>query len=230
MAVSVLTHIGALLADQTRSSLLAVLMDGRARTGGELARQVGVAPSTASQHLSRLLDAGFVAVDAQGRHRYFRLAGPEIAELLESLGAVDLPSPPRDAGGPRAPSDLQYARSCYDHLAGQLGVRIYDHLLANGHLQRSDEHLTVTPSGRALLSELGVDFNAVRGASRPLARSCLDWTERRHHLAGAAGAALFQALLTRKWVVRGSRPRSVRITDAGQRGLDDLLNDGLARP
>jgi DNA-binding transcriptional ArsR family regulator len=223
VAVSALTHIGALLADQTRSSLLAVLMDGRARTGGELARQVGVAPSTASQHLSRLLGADFVAVEAQGRHRYFRLAGAEIAELLESLGAVDVP-PPRDASGPRAPSDLQYVRSCYDHLAGHLAVRIYDHLLAKGHLRRSDYHLTITPSGRALLSELGVDLNAVRSASRPLARSCLDWTERRHHLAGAAGAALFQALLTRKWLVRGSRPRSVRITDAGQRGLDDLLD------
>jgi DNA-binding transcriptional ArsR family regulator len=225
VAVPALTHIGALLADQTRSTMLTVLMDGRARTGGELARQVGVAPSTASQHLSRLLDAGFVAVEAQGRHRYFRLAGAEIAELLESLGALDVP-PPRNAIGPRAPSDLQYARSCYDHLAGQLGVRIYDRLLADGHLRRSDDRLTITASGRAVLSELGVDLNALRGTSRPLARSCLDWTERRHHLAGAAGAALFQALLTRKWVVRGSRPRSVRITSVGQRGLDDLLNDG----
>lgn len=198
-------------------------MDGRARTGGELARQVGVAPSTASEHLSRLLDAQFVTVEAQGRHRYFRLAGPDIAELLESLGGVDAPALQHRPAS-RAPSELLHARSCYDHLAGRLGVRIYDHLLAKGHLHRADDHLTLTASGHALLTEMGVDMQAVRRASRPVVRSCMDWTERRHHLAGAAGAALFDALLRRRWVIRGSRPRSIRITEPGRRGLDHALN------
>jgi DNA-binding transcriptional ArsR family regulator len=223
VAVSALTHIGAVLADQTRSSLLTVLMDGRARTGGELARLVGVAPSTMSQHLSRLLDARFVAVEAQGRHRYFRLAGPEIANLLESLGTIDVPPSTRDSLPVKAPPELQHARSCYDHLAGQLGVRIYDRLLADGHLHRTDDHLTLTASGDALLAGLGVDMHAVRSSARPVARSCLDWTERRHHLAGAAGAGLFEALLARRWIMRGSRPRSLCITDAGQRGLQHAL-------
>lgn len=223
MAVTALTHVGSLLADGTRASMLSVLMDGRARTAGELARQVGVAPSTASDHLSRLLDAQFVTVDAQGRHRYYRLAGPDVAQLLETLGAIEVPSTARRKPTTSAPAELLSARSCYDHLAGRLGVRIYDFLLDSGHLVRGDDHLTVTPSGRAVLEGLGVDVDAAVRATRPTARSCVDWTERRHHLAGATGAALFDALLARCWLVRGTRPRSVRVTTAGQRGLDVLL-------
>jgi DNA-binding transcriptional ArsR family regulator len=219
MALGQLTRIGALLADQTRSQFLTVLMDGRARTGGELARQAAVAPSTASEHLSRLLDAGLITVEAQGRHRYFRLAGAEIAQMLESLGAVHLPEPRTTGSSPKAAPELTYARSCYDHLAGELAVHIYDQLLAHGHLHLADHRLTITPSGEALLASLGVDINSVRTAKRPAARGCLDWTERRHHLAGAAGAALFQALLTRRWIAHGSRPRSIRITATGQQAI-----------
>jgi DNA-binding transcriptional ArsR family regulator len=223
MSVPSLTHLGSLLADETRASMLEVLMDGRARSVGELARLVGVVPSTASEHLSRLLDAGFVAVEAQGRHRYYRLAGPEKAQLLESLGAMQVPSTPHREFTSSAPRDLLYARSCYDHLAGQLGVRIYDFLLDSGHVESDDDHLALKPSGRAVLADLGVDVDAAVRANRPTARACLDWTERRHHLAGAAGAALFDALLARRWLARGTRPRSVRVTKAGQLGLDALL-------
>lgn len=218
-----LTQIGALLADQTRSTVLTALMDGRAHTAGELARHAGVAPSTVSGHLSRLLDTGFVALEAQGRHRYFRLARPDVAELLESLGAAPVPELPSPATGPTAPADLIHARSCYDHLAGALAVGLHERLLADEHLRAVDDQLTVTPSGDLLLAELGIDADALRGADRPMARACLDWTERRHHLAGAAGAALFEAFLARRWVVRGSRPRSIRVTAAGQRGLDTLF-------
>jgi DNA-binding transcriptional ArsR family regulator len=221
MAVAQLTHIGALLADETRSQFLTVLMDGRARTAGELARRASVAPSTASEHLSRLLDAGFITVAAQGRHRYFRLAGTEIAQLLESLGAVRLDEPPTARS---APAELSFARSCYDHLAGELAVRIYEQLLAHGRLRLTDGGLAVTPSGEALLAELGVDVERVRTGRRPAARSCLDWTERRHHLAGAAGTALFQALLARRWIAHGSRPRSIRITEAGRRAIADTFD------
>jgi DNA-binding transcriptional ArsR family regulator len=197
VAVAALTHVGALLADPTRSSLLIVLMDGRAHAGGELARLVGVAPSTASQHLSRLLDADYVAVEAQGRHRYFRLAGPHIAQQLESLGAVEVPATAHEPA--KAPSELLHARSCYDHLA-------------------------LTPSGEVLLAHLGADVKTFRGSRRPVARPCLDWTERRHHLAGAAGAALFQALLDRGWIARGTRPRAIRVTGPGQPGLEQAFN------
>jgi DNA-binding transcriptional ArsR family regulator len=223
MAVNALAHLGSLLADGTRASMLAVLMDGRARSAGELARLVGVAPSTASEHLSRLLDAHFVAVEVQGRHRYYRLAGPDVAHLLETLGAIDVPKTAHPGFTSNAPTDLLYARSCYDHLAGRLGVRIYDFLLDSGHLSSDDDHLSLTPSGRAVLEDLGVDVDAAIRATRATARSCLDWTERRHHLAGATGAALFDALLARRWLARGNRARSVRVTTAGQRGLAALL-------
>lgn len=220
MAHERLTRIGALLADETRARVLTVLTDGRARTGGELARYAGVAPSTASEHLSRLLDAGLVRVDAQGRHRYFQLAGAEVAELLEGLGAVRLPEPWSTAPSSRAVPELTRARACYDHLAGELAVEIYDRLLAGQQLRLADQQLTITPSGEALLAGLGVDVGPLRRAKRPVARSCLDWTERRHHLAGGAGAALFNVLLARRWIVQGSRPRSIRVTQAGKHGLD----------
>ena len=222
MGAERLTEIGAVLADRTRATLLVALMDGRAHTAGELARHAGVAPSTVSGHLGRLLDADFVAQEAQGRHRYFRLAGREVAAMLEALGAADSPERRSAAPGPQAPSDLIYARSCYDHLAGTLAVRLHDRLLADDHLRSDDDgRLVLTVSGEALLAGLGIDTGALRRAARPTARSCLDWTERRHHLAGAAGTALFDASLARRWLVRGARPRSIRVTDAGQRGLHE---------
>lgn len=215
MTVERLTSVGALLADETRVRLLVALMDGRARTGGELAVLTEVAPSTASEHLSRLLDAGMVAVDAQGRHRYFRLSGRETARMLESLGASG-PGPSRS----RRPVELAYARSCYDHLAGELAVRIYDALLAGGHLRLVDQQPSLTRLGEAFLTDLGVDVTGLHAGTRPVARVCLDWTERRHHLAGAAGAALFDALLAKRWLARGQRPRHVRITRTGHAAID----------
>jgi DNA-binding transcriptional ArsR family regulator len=212
-----LAAFGALVADPTRAEILATLMDGRAHTGSELARHVGVAASTASEHLSRLLDARMVAVQPQGRHRYWRLAGPEVAELLEALGActpVNLPA------GPRAPAMLAYARTCYDHLAGQVAVGLYDRLLAAGHLATCDDHhLTVTTSGFELLAAIGADVEAITGSRRPKARACLDWTERRHHLAGTAGKVLLDALLANGWARRSRRSRSIGITESGRSAL-----------
>jgi DNA-binding transcriptional ArsR family regulator len=219
-----LAALGAVLGDRARARILLALGDGRALAASVLASEAGVAASTASAHLARLVDAGLLAVAVQGRHRYYRLAGPDVAELLERLGAIEVPSMARRKLTTSAPSELLHARSCYDHLAGRLGVRIHDFLLDGGHLVRDyDHHLTVTPSGREVLEGLGVDVDAAVRATRPTARSCVDWTERRHHLAGATGAALFDALLARRWLVRGTRPRSVRVTTAGQRGLDVLL-------
>ncbi|MCU4187014.1 winged helix-turn-helix domain-containing protein [Acidiferrimicrobium sp. IK] len=223
MSLATLSAVGALLADQTRCRLLQALMDSRAWTAGELARFAGVTPSTVSEHLSRLLDADFIAMEAQGRHRYFRLAGPPIAQVIESLGALELPAADRGSHVVSAPAELRYARSCYDHLAGRLGVDIYDRLLTNGHLRRSDSGVAIQPSGEDLFAGLGVDIDAVRRANRPSARSCLDWTERRHHLAGAAATALLQVMLERRWLTRGSRPRSILVTEAGRRGLEAFM-------
>lgn len=220
MARSQLSIIGSLLADDTRAEILTLLMDGRAHTGSELARHIGVAPSTTSEHMSKLLDAGMVAVEAQGRHRYFRLAGNEVAELLETLGATPtLTAAPR----PRAPAALAFARTCYDHLAGELAVQVYDHLIAERHVHETDDRLVLTSSGQELLDSIGVDTEAIRSSERPKARRCLDWTERRHHLAGAAGAGLLDALLANRWVTQDPQPRSLRVTNAGKKAITEIF-------
>jgi len=195
-------------------------MDGRAHTGGELARLVGVSPSTASEHLSKLLDAGLVSVEAQGRHRYFRLAGLHVAELLESLGAAPTVV---DDSRTRAPAALSFARACYDHLAGDLGVRLYDQLVADGHIRTDNHHLRVSESGYLLLSSLGADVESIRQGRRPAALACLDWTERRHHLAGAAGASVLSAMLAKRWLVQGPKPRSLRLTRIGKQMIAETF-------
>jgi DNA-binding transcriptional ArsR family regulator len=219
-----LARVGALLADPSRAAILLALMDGRAHTGSELARHVGIAQSTASEHLSKLLDGRMVAVEAQGRHRYFRLADPSVAGLLETLGMTEVPGPPT----PRPPPALAYARTCYDHLAGELAVAIYDGLVAGGHLV-DGEYPALTSSGTSFLAGIGVDLESARSPGRPQARRCLDWTERRHHLAGTAGQALLDALLTNRWVVSGRR-REVRVTDRGRRELAHHFPATAARP
>ena len=216
MARTQLSTVGAMLADETRSEILCALMDGRAHTGGELARFVGVAPSTASEHLSKLLDAGLVAVNPQGRHRYFALASPEVAQMLESLGSVTLTSvmPP-----PKAPGALLYARTCYNHLAGDLAVQIYDQLLAQGHIEPFEDKLNLTASGELLLAELGVDVDTIRKPRQPTVRNCLDWTQRRHHLAGRAANAMLDTMFDRRWIARDATARSIRVTNRGKSEL-----------
>jgi len=206
-----IARLGSLLADETRAEILCSLMDGRAHTGSELARHIGVAASTVSEHLSRLFDSGIVTVEPQGRHRYWRLADAEVARLLEGLGALTRP-----LGPPRAPAELVHARTCYDHLAGELAVAIYDQLVADQHLSSADGHLTINPSGDELLISIGADPDATRDTKRPRARACLDWTQRRHHLAGTAGTALLAAMIDNGWIKRGRTPRSVRITERGR--------------
>jgi DNA-binding transcriptional ArsR family regulator len=207
-----LARLGSLLADETRAAALCALMDGRAHTGSELARHVGVAPSTMSEHLAKLLDAGVVVVEPQGRHRYWRLSDPDIAQLLESLGAGTRPP-----GPVRVPADLSFARTCYDHLAGELAVAIFDHLRQATHLVVDDDgNLTVSDSGRELFDSIGAHVDQAGTTRRPMAGACLDWSERRHHLAGAVGAALLNAMIDNGWIERGPKPRSVRITRSGR--------------
>lgn len=213
-----LARLGSLLADETRAAALCALMDGRAHTGSELARHVGVAPSTMSEHLAKLLDAGVVVVEPQGRHRYWRLSDPDIAQLLESLGAGTRPP-----GPVRVPADLSFARTCYDHLAGELAVAIFDHLRQATHLVVDDDgNLTVSDSGRELFDSIGAHVDQAGTTRRPMARACLDWSERRHHLGGALGAALAARLLELKWL-RRDQGRKVVLTAAGERSLSGLL-------
>jgi DNA-binding transcriptional ArsR family regulator len=215
-----LAGLAHLLADQTRAIICLLLLDDRAWTAGELARIAGVAPSTATVHLGLLVDGGLLVEERQGRHRYLRLAGPAAADLIEDLAGRAGAGAPA-SGSLRAVSAshaLAGARTCYDHLAGRLGVALLDALCHQGVVDRQ-AGLSLTDSGVAWLSDLGIDVEAVQRSRRPVVRECLDWTERRHHLAGAVGAALCDHMLEQGWIQRTPRPRAVRVTE---RGADEL--------
>src|ERR1700761_2266058 len=206
----------ALIADPARASILMALMDGRAHPASTLAYAANASPQAASNHLAKLLDGGMVLVEAEGRHRYYRLARPEIAAALEALQA--LAPRVRAIDEPRSPEArrLRAARTCYDHLAGQLGVAIAQAMEARGLLSASANE----PAGKLYgLTEAGARWFAARGTARPrtgrgvkpAARRCLDWTERRHHLAGPLGAALLQRLVELGWVVHTPGSRAVTV-------------------
>ncbi|MCC5576196.1 winged helix-turn-helix transcriptional regulator [Microtetraspora sp. AC03309] len=219
-----LTRLAGLLADGTRAAFCLALLDGRAWTAGELARHAGVAPSTASEHLSRLVAGGVLAEEHQGRHRYVRLADVAVAQLIEDMAAHDPPADPppttlRATGSRRA---LTFARTCYDHMAGRLGVAVADALTRRGLLER-DAGIAFTEAGVAWLADLLGEPPATTGR-RPLARLCLDWTERRPHLAGAAGAALCRHALNEGWVTRIGSGRALGIGPAGGDAFSRVLD------
>ncbi|MFC4020126.1 ArsR/SmtB family transcription factor [Micromonospora sp. GCM10011542] len=219
-----MAELAALLADGTRAGMCLALLDGRAWTAGELARRAGIAPSTASEHLNRLVRGGLLVEERQGRHRYLRLAGPSVAQLIEGL-AGHAPAPPTPTGSLRAATAgaaMAYARTCYDHLAGRLGVLMYDALLADGRLDRSNG-LTLTPDGWDWAAGLGVPVTELRAARRPVVRDCLDWIERRPHLAGALGAALCRRFTEMGWTTRGAS-RAIRLTPTGRPALAAALH------
>ncbi|MGC5346572.1 ArsR/SmtB family transcription factor [Streptomyces sp. DT24] len=222
-----LAALAALLADETRASFCLALLDGRVRTAGELARYAGVAPSTASEHLGKLVAGGVLAEERQGRLRCLRLADARIAQLVEDLGAHVLPADGEPSRAPRglravsADNALARGRTCYDHLAGRIGIAITDAMTARGLLRRDTDSLVLTDEGIGWFAEAGIRLD--RGARRPLVRSCLDWTERRPHLAGSAGAALCGHALDTGWCVRIGSGRAVRATPAGEDALRGLL-------
>ena len=212
-----LASIGALLGDPSRARMLDALMSGRALAAGELAHVAGVVRSTASEHLARLREGGLVEVVAQGRHRYYRLAGPDVGAALEAISHI-APARPvrslRQAGHARA---LAHARTCYDHLAGLCGVELHDALLRHGWLTTAYE---VTPEGVNGLAGWGIAVEEVRSQRRSFLRPCLDWTERRPHLAGGLAAALADNLVGRGWFARRSADsRALRLTELGRAGL-----------
>jgi DNA-binding transcriptional ArsR family regulator len=208
----------AAIADPARAAMLDALLDGEPRSAGGLAREAGVAASTASHHLGRLLDAGLVAVEPDGRRRAYRLARPEVARALEALALVSPPSAPRTLRRHKRAQAERAARTCYDHLAGALGVGVCDALLAAGAIApEGDDDYALGPGAEAAFGALGVALPP-RGR-RAYARPCLDWTERRPHLAGALGAAVADTLLARRWVTRVRGTRALLVSDAGRAGL-----------
>lgn len=214
-----IARVAALVADPARSSMLLALMDGRALTATELAEQAGITKQTASSHLAKLTDGEVLSVEAQGRHRYFRLAGPHVATLLEALMVFSSDSAPPLRTGPKEPA-LRKARVCYDHLAGELGVLLYDRMRERGWL---DGDLTVSASGWEALATLGLSPGDLPRSNRPLCRSCLDWSVRRHHLAGRLGKAILDRLFALSLARRPPSSRVVTFTPDGERRFREWL-------
>lgn len=209
-----LAQVAGLLADKTRAAFCGALLDGRAWTATELARQAGVAPSTASEHLTRLIEGGVLVEHRQGRHRYVALAGPHVAELLETMTAFAGPAEPRGLRAAAASEAMARGRTCYDHLAGRLGVALRAGLVELGVVSAE---LAVTEPGMVWLKELGFE-----PSKRQVSRACLDWTERVPHLAGAAGAHLCEVFFERGWIKRIGTTRAVVLTPAGGEGWREL--------
>ena len=229
LAPESVARFAGLLADRSRAAICLALLDGRAWTAAELARHAGIARPTASEHLNQLVQAGLLAEERQGRHRYLRLASSELAQLIEDVAAVaGQPAPARSLRTVRAASDLAAARTCYDHLAGALGVRLFDAMAANGILAVS-AGLLLTTSGRSWFADLAGPEALHQSGRRPLVRSCLDWTERRAHLGGALGAVLHGEFVRRQWLTPCPGSRAVRPTAAGECALRDLLGISPAR-
>jgi DNA-binding transcriptional ArsR family regulator len=214
-----ITSIAALVGDHARAEVLTALMSGMAPTATELAKVAGVTKQTISGHLAKLVEARLLAVEAQGRHRYFRRADADVARLLESLmsvafrtGALRLRSSPREPA-------LRKARACYDHLAGELGVMVYDRLAQASAFTVDGDGIVLTAAGRRLVAGIGVDLDALASTRRPLCRTCLDWSERRHHLAGALGSALMARYQQLGWASRVKDSRVMAFSSAGEQAL-----------
>lgn len=215
---STIALVASLIGDAARANMLAALMGGEALTAGELAREAGVTAQTASGHLARLTDGGLLAMERQGRHRYYRLASPAVADAIQALMAVAVDGPSRHR--PPGPRDaaLRLARTCYDHMAGKLAIAVTDALHDAGHVVLADGAGLVTDEGRRFFCDLGIDLDAT-ASRRPLCRTCLDWSERRPHLAGRVGALLLGRALDLGWVARRPETRALRVTPAGEHGL-----------
>lgn len=212
-----MSAVAAAIGEPARTRMLYCLMDGRARTSTELAIVARVSPSTASVHLGRLKEQHLVKVLNQGKCRYYSLEGPQVAAALEALTVIA--GEPRRPYLPRTPLELREARSCYDHLAGALGVALHECFLDLGWLGGSDNAYTLTPEGAQGFAALGLDVDSLRAQRRRFACACLDWSERRPHLAGALGAGLLAAAMKRKWLSKHLDSRALNVTATGRREL-----------
>ena len=226
LTTSGLAETAALVGDPARANMLLALMDGRALTATELAGAGGITPQTASAHLARLTQAGLIVVERQGRHRYHRLASITVAQMLEGIMAVAA-TPPRLAKAPprTGPRDraLRRARTCYDHLAGQIAVAMADRMIECEHVELSSDGGILTEAGETFLRSIGVDLDRAAPRAkrkRVFCRPCLDWSERRPHIAGTVGTALLATFFARDWVRRVDSSRAVTVTPAGRHALD----------
>lgn len=213
-----------LIADPARAAILESLLDGSARPAGELAYAAGVTAQTASAHLAKLVAGGLLMVESEGRHRYYRLAGSEVAAALETLASIDSVKVVRQKPLSCEARSLRFARCCYDHLAGSIGVALTRKLQERGFLVAGDnKQFLITPAGATWFRKLGLDVEKLRATPRGLARQCLDWTERQHHLAGPLGVELMAILCSNGWLRRSKSSRAVEVTPVGQFAFAEQL-------
>lgn len=217
----IIANVASLIGDPARANILTALMDGRALTASELAQAAGVTLQTASGHLAKLTDAKLLKAEKQGRHRYFRLSGPDVAQVLEALmglaqrtGAVRVRTGPKDKA-------LREARVCYDHLAGESGVALLNAIVSQGFVTEGDDAV-LTDSGRNFFEDFGIDLSMLEKGRRPVCLQCLDWSERRHHLGGGLGASLLASMQSRDWIRRG-QGRVLTFTTKGEKEFRSIF-------
>jgi DNA-binding transcriptional ArsR family regulator len=224
---SIIAEIAALVGEPARATILAALLDGRALTATELAYAARITPQTASSHLAKLIDARLLTAIRDGRHRYFRLSSPEVVQMLDGIVAVAFANRPRYQPLSRHAKELSAARICYDHLAGRLSVDLTNFFSAREYILFGEEAGEVTEDGVRFLTEFGVDLLAAGTKRRHFCRSCLDWTERRLHIAGSLGAALTNRLFDLGWIERMKNGRAVIITLSGKQGFLETFGIGV---
>ncbi|MEH2540121.1 ArsR/SmtB family transcription factor [Bradyrhizobium sp. AZCC 1699] len=218
-----LAEVAQLVADPGRANMLSMLMDGRALSASELAIVAGVTPQTTSSHLAKLVRRELLTVERRGPRRFYRLATPLVAQMLEVMMTVAVTGPPRFELPSRIDAEMRRARTCYDHLAGELGVALTDGMIERGYLALDGDAGTLTGEGSQFLCGLGADLNSPAHSRRAFCRPCLDWSERRPHLAGRVGASIARLAFDRDWIRRRPQGRSVEITDNGIAAFRDLF-------
>ncbi|KGR85936.1 MULTISPECIES: helix-turn-helix domain-containing protein [Lysinibacillus] len=219
-----MAEIAALLGETSRATILASMMDGRFHTASELAYMAAIKPQTASFHLAKLVEGKLIKVEKQGRHRYFQLAGEDIAQFLESFLAI---SPPPEVRSLKQSSQiklLQDARTCYDHLAGKLGVQLTESMLKAGYLTLEGKQFVLTDEGTLFFTTFGIDLTALKRKRRSFSHACLDWSERRYHLAGALGCELLNQFFNLGWLLRVPSIRAIKVTEKGKLGFKEVFH------
>jgi DNA-binding transcriptional ArsR family regulator len=215
----IIAEVAAMVGDPARATMVAALLDGRALTAGELAAAAQITPQTASAHLAKLTEAGLLSMARDGRRRHFRLASPAVADMIDGIVAVALAKRPRYDPLSRQARALDAARICYDHLAGRLSVDLTDALVARKHVVLAGDAAEITSAGARFLGQFGIELPWPRGSRRRVSRLCLDWTERRPHIAGAVGAAITRRCFDLGWMERVKKSHAVTVTPLGRRGF-----------
>lgn len=217
-----------LFSDPARVTILTSLLGGESRPAGELARLANLSPQAATAHLSKMVEGGLLSFRRLGRHHYYQIANPEVGNALEALAVLTPTSRPRSSED-QSHRALRYARTCYDHLAGQLAIQIWEGMNTFGIISTGSGAPELTTRGEEVIGDIGIDVPGLHRMKRAFTRSCLDWTERKHHLAGALGSALLARFVAQGWVSKTSKSRAVRVTDEGEKALKTLFSISINR-